>query len=232
MKRLLFVLITLLLHVPMSAQLLNEIGVMAGGTNYSGDVGREYFIFPNQVGGSLVYKRNVNSRISYRASYSYLPIAADDADAISKVRRTRGPNGNGYRFHNTIHQLSFGLEFNFFDYDVMSVYNGYTPYIFVEFAGISHNTVSSFDEDAHTYQYKRLISYAIPFGIGYKSKITDKLGYALELRSDYTFTDQLDPNNDQQLGKFGNPDTNDWYFFTGVSLTYSFGRPPCFVPRF
>ncbi len=232
MKRLRFVFIAVLLYGQMNAQLLNEIGVSVGGTNYSGDVGREFFIYPNRIGGSLMYKKNVNSRISYRTSYSYIPIYADDADAISKTRRTRGPNGNGYRFHNTIHQLSLGVEFNYFDYDVTSVYNGFSPYVFVEVAAILHNTVSNFDLDAHTYQYRKMVSYAIPFGIGYKSKITNALGYSLELRSDYTFTDQLDPNNDQFLGKFGNPNTNDWYFYTGISLTYSFGRPPCAVPVF
>jgi len=119
---------SLLFFIQTDAQLLNEIGISLGGTNYSGDIGRELYILPNKIGGSLVYKKNVNSRLVGRISLSYLPIADDDANSSNIVRQTRGPQGTGYNFKNTIYEAAFGIEFNYFDYDVMSTYKGYTPY--------------------------------------------------------------------------------------------------------
>ncbi len=226
---------SLLFFLNTDAQLLNEIGISVGGTNYSGDIGREFFILPNRVGGSILYKRNVNSRFVGRISFSYLPIADDDANSSNVIRQTRGPEGTGYRFTNNLYEAAFGLEFNYFEYDVMSQYKGYTPYIFVEFAGLAYDYVKSIENGQANLSDGFKVSYSIPFGIGYKSKITDRLGYSVELRAHYTFEDDLDLTNhsDQNLSEIsiGNPDTTDWYFFTGVSLTYSFGRPPCFSPR-
>ncbi len=225
MNKILLSFFGIFLIINTNAQLLNEIGVFVGGTNYSGDIGNEFYIFPNKIGGSFMYKRNINSRFSARASYSYLPIADNDANSFNTVRQNRN-----YSFTNTIHELAFGIEFNYFDYDIMSVLNGYSPYLFVEFAGFHYKVATSTVDEKVGYGNK--IAYAIPFGIGYKSKITDTIGYALELRARYTFEDDLDYNNEDFKDlRFGNPNSDDWYFFTGVSLTYSFGRPPCFSPR-
>lgn len=217
--------VSLLFFLNTDAQYLNEIGLSVGGTNYSGDIGREFFIFPNRIGGSLVYKRNVNSRIVGRASLSYLPIADDDANSSNIARNERG-----YSFTNTIYEAAFGIEFNYFEYDVMSRNLGFSPYIFVEIAGFYYDIATS-RTDGST-GYGNNVSYSIPFGIGYKARITDRLGYALELRSHYAFADDLDYNNqDFPDLRFGNPNSTDWYFYTGATLTYSFGRPPCFSPR-
>ena len=226
MKKIQLILV-LFLASQLNAQFLNEIGFFAGGTNYSGDIGNEMYIMPNRVGGSIVYKRNVNSRISIRTTASYLPIAADDANSSNIVRQHRN-----YSFSNTIVEVAMGIEFSYFDYDITSSYNNYTPYIVVEFAGMYYDVASSRINGENNYTNK--MSYAIPFGLGFKSKITDRIAYAVESRAHYTFVDDLDFNNENipQLN-FGNPNNNDWYFFTGVSLVYSFGRPPCAVtPRY
>lgn len=228
MNKIYLALIGLLFFIQTDAQYLNEIGLSVGGTNYSGDIGRELFVYPNRVGGSLVYKRNVSSRLVGRVSLSYIPIADDDANSSNEVR-----NDRGYSFTNKLYEAAFGIEFNYFDYDVMSRLKGYTPYIFVEFAGIGYKYVTDIAEDGDpTFSNGFKVSYSVPFGIGYKSRITDRLGYALEFRAQYTFEDDLDYNNkDFPDLQFGNPNTTDWYFYTGATLTYSFGRPPCFSPR-
>lgn len=235
MNKIFIAFISLLFFQQTQAQLLNEIGIAVGGTSYSGDIGRELFIYPNKIGASIVYKRNVNSRLVGRISLSYLPIADDDANSSNIVRQTRGPEGVGYRFTNNLYEAAFGIEFNYFEYNVMSRYKGYTPYIFVEFAGLGYNYVTAVENGEAILSSGYKVSYSIPFGIGYKSKITDTLGYSVELRAHYTFEDDLDLTNqtDQDLSiiNIGNPNTSDWYFFTGFSLTYSFGRPPCSSPR-
>jgi hypothetical protein len=48
---------------------------------------------------------------------------------------------------------------------------------------------------------------------------------ALETGARYTLTDNIDGSFNQ---KFGNINNNDWYVFTGATLTYTFGTKPCY----
>lgn len=225
MKYIKIVILTLFFSTTLQAQLLNEIGLFVGGSNYSGDIGRETFIAPNRLAGSLVYKRNINPRISLRTTASYYQIADDDKNSSNEGRRLRDMS-----FTNQIAELAIGLEVSYWDYDITSRHNTYTPYIVAEFAAMYYDIVSS--EINHQLNYTNTISYSIPVGVGFKSKIADRISYAVEARAHYTFIDDLDYNNKEIPSlQFGNPNTNDWYFFTGVSLVYSFGRPPCAVPR-
>lgn len=101
-------------------------------------------------------------------------------------------------------------------------------------------------------------SYTIPFGAGYKYKfnynwvasfeigvrptIVDNLDMAFSNPEDFTFVtepgleqtpgiiDQIRIRNDEMIiqRQIGDHSNNDWYVFTGFTLTYTFGRPPCF----
>ncbi len=68
--------------------------------------------------------------------------------------------------------------------------------------------------------------------LGYKTNISNHLILAAEIGARYTFSDELDgsvPDGEfrEQLS-FGNTNNNDWYMFTGITLTYTFGRRPCY----
>ena len=95
---------------------------------------------------------------------------------------------------------------------------------------------------------------AIPMGIGYKSNITESMSFSIEWGARLLFTDYLDDVSgnyvdptvlanesgvltpelaDRSLEQLdgnnvganrGNSSLNDWYFFTGFTLTYSFGK--------
>ena len=71
--------------------------------------------------------------------------------------------------------------------------------------------------------------------LGYKVSISDHLILAAEIGARYTFSDELDGSVPDSPGliedfSFGNLNNNDWYTFTGITLTYSFGRNPCWCP--
>ncbi len=95
---------------------------------------------------------------------------------------------------------------------------------------------------------------SIPFGIGMKLSLSEHIGMAFEWRMDYTFTDWLDDchayyptyngdesyvqysdptgltdnglgGNNQKYIQRGNPQTNDWFGYLNVSLTYKFVLP-------
>ena len=68
--------------------------------------------------------------------------------------------------------------------------------------------------------------------VGIKSNIFPKLILGVEIGARYTFADDIDgsnPTNDNlQSLKFGNINSNDWYVFSGFTLTYTFGEKPCY----
>lgn len=200
----------------------HEIGVFAGGSNYVGDIGSTSFIKPNKLAGGLVYKYNLNPRIALRGTYTYIPIGADDADAEEQTRKNRG-----FSFTNNIHEFAAGVEFNFFDYNISDYKTTFTPYILAEIAAFNYASPERVNANNNV-ELKNTFSYTLPVGFGVKGRLDDHFAIAFETGVRFTFIDDLDYTTDKinSLNFEGNG--NDWYMFTGVSIVYSFGRPPCF----
>lgn len=200
-----------------------EAGIFIGGSNYIGDVGSEYYIAPNNFAVGVIYKYNLNSRIALRGTFTYTQIKADDTKSKNAARKLRGLS-----FTNSIKELAIGTEFSFFEYG-----NGYknnsTPYILLEFAAFNYNIVSN-ETAPNQYNYKNETSYSIPLGLGYKTKLGYNVALGLEIGARYTFVDDIDYNNKSITSlQFGNPNSNDWYVFSGINLVYTFGRPACYT---
>ena len=197
-----------------------EIGVSLGGTNYVGDIGSTSYINPNKLAGTVFFKYNYNPRVALKATFSYLPIAGDDAKADSHFR-----NNRGLSFSNTINEVALGLEFNFYEFDISSEDKSWTPYILVELAAFNYGIIIGETEIVN----KNKTVLALPIGIGFKSKLIGNLAFSLETKFRYTFEDDLDFISDTNLDFNIEGNSNDWYMFTGVSIIYTFGRPACYT---
>ncbi len=208
-----------------------EIGPFIGGTNYIGDVGNTTYIKPNGfVGGALV-KWNRSPRHAFRFSLLLADISADDTKSNDARRQQRG-----YSFNNTIAEASIGVEFNFWDFNLHEGTLQNTPYLYtgLTFFRADHLYLKN-GRRGNLYNEGSNFVFAIPMVIGYKESITRHIVGALEIGARYTFTDNLDGSNPEELlGRrdppieFGNINTQDWYVFTGVNFTFSFGRRPCY----
>lgn len=206
---------------------IHEIGIFAGGSNFIGDVGATKYISPNQPAFGGIYKWNRSPRHSFRFSVIFSDLEGIDADSDDPRRIERD-----YSFTNNILELSAGIEFTFLDFNLHQVGKKSTPYLYT---GV---TASSFDNYYFNNNGERIsentssIAYGIPMVVGYKTKLTNKLIFALEIGARYTFTDELDGNigeaKSTQRFSFGNTNNNDWYVFSGATLTYTFGRKPCY----
>jgi hypothetical protein len=204
---------------------IHEIGVFLGGSNYIGDVGSTTYISPSEPALGFFYKWNKSPRHAYRISYTQSKIAANDLDSKELSRNQRG-----YSFENNIKEVSLGLEFNFFDFNLHKTENKVTPYVC---SGISY-----FKQDelyvfrGETKKDASHNSFALPMILGVKSNITRELILAVEVGARYTFSDNLDGSNPENESlrslQFGNINNNDWYVFTGLTLSYTFGNTPCY----
>ena len=218
----LFHLLFLLFFCTMNAQ-IHEVGVFIGGSNYVGDVGLTTYIAPNEPALGILYKWNKSPRHSYRFSYTQSKISANDLDS-----KEPGRNQRGYRFENSIKEVSLGLEFNFFDFNLHEVKRKITPYVY---SGISYFRYEElYVSSGDTFKDSDAGSMAIPMILGIKSNVWPHFVIGLEVGTRYSFTDNLDGSNpkDENLLKFGNINNNDWYVFTGLTLTYTFGDKPCY----
>jgi outer membrane protein W len=202
---------------------IHEIGVFLGGSNYIGDVGSTTYVKPNEAAFGILYKWNKSPRHAYRFSYTQSQISGDDLDS-----KDIGRNNRGYSFKNNIKELSAGLEFNFFDFNLHEERTKFTPYIY---SGLSY----FFYDDLHiiggvTQKNNTKSSLAIPITLGVKTNFARNFVLGLEVGARYTFTDNIDGSNpsESSLPRFGNLNNNDWYVFSGVTLTYTFGEKPCY----
>ncbi len=207
---------------------IHEIGVFAGGNNYIGDIGPTNYIKPNEYAFGILYKWNRSPRHSWRISYTQGKITSNDLDSDVPSR-----NGRGYNFENDLKELSLGLEFSFFDFNLHESGFLVTPYVY---SGVSYFRYTElYHLNNHYQEDEKRQSFAIPMVLGVKARIAERFVLGIESGVRYTFTDNLDgsnPKNDNFAHlKFGNFNSKDWYVFTGLTLTYTFGNKPCYCPE-
>jgi len=211
-----------------------EFGISAGGTNYIGDVGRQYYFYHNKIGGGLVFKNTINPWMSLRMGGNFLPIYADDAQAENKGRNARGLKVDG-----RLLEFSFGIEYKFLPKNPYIRHlksQRITPYMFTGMSFVNYSGNLSKNE-GFTHQYSGA-NIGIPMILGIKMQFAEHLLIAFESGARYNFTDNLDGTNDiynnkDILIKGGvipstNTNSNDWYTFTSVSLIYTFGDLSCY----
>lgn len=223
MKKL-FIIILLIGFTKTNAQ-IHEIGIFLGGSNYVGDVGKTNYIDPNEFAYGVLYKWNKSPRHSYRFSYTQAKITANDLKSDVDGRKDRG-----YNFENDVKEFSVGLEFNFFDFNLHELERKITPYVYT---GVSYFIYDQlFVVGGDTKVDYRDSAFAIPITLGIKSNVFPNLILGAEVGARYTLTDNLDGSNPKNPNlstlKFGNLNSNDWYVFSGFTLTYTFGEKPCY----
>ena len=201
---------------------IHEIGVFLGGSNYIGDVGPTTYIAPKEPAFGLLYKWNKSPRHSYRFSYTQSEITSNDLNSKETSRNQRN-----YRFENDLKEVSLGLEFNFFDFNLHESSTKITPYVAsgLNYFLAKYKLTNAKADLTVAGRTERRKSIAIPMIVGIKSKITPSFVLALETGARYTLTDNIDGSFNQD---FGNINNNDWYVFSGVTLTYTFGDKACY----
>ena len=224
-NKLKFILLILIINCQFSNSQIYEFGGIFGGTNFIGDVGDTKFINPNESAFGGIVKWNRSPRHAYRISFISSNLTANDLDSNDPRRNERG-----YNFSSNIKEISTGMEFNFFDYNLHEYDVTFTPYIY---SGIIYSKYENLFfngnnlENSNEYDW----SFGIPIVLGLKYRIFEKFILSFEIGARYTFSDKIDgsiPYNENFNFTFGNENNNDWYMFSGLNLTYTFGRQPCY----
>jgi hypothetical protein len=190
---------------------INELGVFVGGSNFIGDVGSTTYVNPNSPAIGLVYKWNKTPRHSWRFSYTQSNIVSRDANS-----------NNSRKFDTTIKEIGGGIEFNFFDFDINNpLERKLTPYVFTGINMGFYNGTLNYNIEINEK------SVVLPIILGVKSNLTSNFVVGFEIGARYALTDAID-GSFLSVPNFGNLNNNDWYVFSGLTLTYTFGQKPCF----
>ena len=222
----LIILVLSILSINLGHSQINEIGVFVGGSNFIGDVGATDYINPNSPTLGLIYKWNASSRHSWRASIIYSDLVSEDNKSDDPRRLERD-----YNFNSNLLEISAGMEFTFIDFNLHSGEKLGTPYLYSGISVANHQNyyfLNGQQTSENTYSW----AYGIPMAIGFKSNFMQNFILGIEIGARYTFSDELEgsvPDDKfRQQYRFGNINNNDWYVFSGITLTYTFGENPCY----
>jgi hypothetical protein len=214
----------------------SELGFFGGASYYIGDINPRNHFRDSHPAYGVFFRIAPNYRFAFRLGLSAGTISGNDAQSGEPDQLERNLN-----FQSKIYDLHAITEFNFVEYRIGHDRYKFSLFIFAGLAGFYFNPVSNSgtqlryasSEGQATAYPKYQVS--IPFGIGLKWNMGDKVGMGVEWGPRRTFTDYLDdirsvyPDNgadiDPTTGNSrlagnmrGNPSTKDWYFYYGVTL--------------
>ena len=217
---------TLLLSIQNLNSQIYELGIFTGGSNFIGDVGSTTYISPNKFAFGGFFRWNRSPRHSYRLSLIHTSIHANDK-LSSDPRR----NQRGYFFNFKSIEISAGMEFTFLEFDLHKRKFNFSPYIYTGFSLLNHPNFF-YGDNALKNENTRSNAFGIPITLGAKITLNENVILGAEVGARYTFSDEIDGSvpDARELNylKFGNINNNDWYVFSGFTLTYTFGKNPCF----
>jgi hypothetical protein len=219
----------------------NEIGFLAGGSYYIGDLNNRSHLIYSKPAFGVFYRLSNNYRTAWRFGLNYGKLAAYDSQHNIAYQQERNLG-----FTTTLYELNALAEFNFTEYRIGDNKHVFSLFIFGGLSGFYFNTQPSGgigpDEGKKVSNYQ----ISVPFGIGIKANLGKRVGLSLEWGPRRTFTDYLDnvsktypsgsstanevqtttvPGPASEGAMRGDPTMKDWYFFYGISLTFKLPDP-------
>ncbi len=199
----------------------HEVGIAVGGLNYTGDLAPDYSFY--NYGQSLMgfYKYNFTPATGLKLSVLEGQFVARDKHSKDPLPLYRNLESN-----TMIVEFSAIGEYNFFDYRRENSRRRFTPYLS---GGVAFYIYSQ-NSPGFRQQQSDGTGFAIPFGAGLRYQIGRQVNIGLEFIARKTFSDHLDGLSDrvQSNGKqIGDKHGNDWYYYTGLTLSYTFYGVKC-----
>lgn len=196
-----------------------EIGAFAGASGYMGDLNpiNPFNARNFAYGGSI--KHNFDANWSLKLNAQHGKIYGADAFLNSEQYYRRNLS-----FFSPITEVSFQLEFNFFEYIASVSKRRYSPYLFTGVGGVLFNPQTKYNGDTYELYlygtegqdvakpYKRY-ALSVPYGVGLKYNITGAWSLIGEVGYRTAYTDYVDDVS----GYY--PDKSKLYNTTAIALS-------------
>jgi len=221
MKKNILLLVSILWGVVVFSQSRTELGLLLGTSYYQGDINSSKLFYAPSPAFGLLVKYNFSDHLTSTLKSSYGKLKGDDADFSDVENQQRGAS-----FSTPYFDISMILEFNFFPYNssgyIEKNKKRFSPFMFAG-VGINYLFNSGGFENPVT----------IPFGLGIKYNIFERLTVGIEWSYSKTFDDQVDGVLNVQ-DEVNTPiiHNDDWYSFCGVFVTYKIFRDKIDCPTY
>lgn len=179
-----------------------EVGITAGMANYFGDINTRASFNRVKPSFGLFFRKQFNNYIGLRVAGRFAQLGYSDQYSKDDYQQRRNLS-----FNTNIWEIALQGDFNFFNFISGNPAYGYTPYVTLG--------VSAFSYDPYAYlagnkQFLRPLgtegqnigyqgrkpygsmSLAIPFGVGVKYNVSDRINIAFEVGHRFTLTDYID----------------------------------------
>ncbi|AKD02523.1 DUF6089 domain-containing protein [Pontibacter korlensis] len=206
----------------------SEIGVGIGGANYKGEISPNYRFLNNQPALTVFYRRDMSNAITLRGGLMGSHRIVDDNTFSDEAFSDRPLHADRQaELRLSLLELSGVVEYNFLDYYDRSQSPRFSPYLFVGVAGLLYNKKLTLAGNVER-EFDTDMTVAIPFGVGVKYALSMHWNLGLEFGARKTFTDKIDYLASPEFSdNIANPHDKDWYFYNGISISYTFYRYNC-----
>jgi len=245
-----------------------EIGFFLGSSYYLGDLNPQFHFLYAKPAAGIIYRYNYTQRITLQIDALYGTVAGSDC-----IRQTT--TNRNLSFKSSVIELSPNIEINFLPYSIGNRKTPFTTYLFAGIALFRFDPLAEYNgafyhlqplgtEGQRTSVYNKkpysLISFSVPFGLGFKKNIGKSVSFGLEWGLRKTFTDYIDDVSTQYVDpsvlssenrpiaailadrsavtnntgmQRGNSYTKDWYSFAGMILTFKINaKKKCKCPAY
>jgi hypothetical protein len=179
-----------------------EVGVLAGGSYYYGDIVNELELSTIKASGGVFLRYHLNDKWKIKVFAAYAKVGGADSNSTSAWQKSRNLD-----FTSDIYEGSVQVEYCFLEDNTRGrrIKNKVIPYVFGGVGAFWFNPQSTaygtkvnlISYQTNGVKYNQYAACA-PFGAGVKYKITQQLSVGLEFGIRYTFTsflDDVDGNN-------------------------------------
>ncbi len=173
-----------------------ELGLMAGGAGYMGDLNQNNPLQISGFSGGAYVKRNFNQYLGVRLNYTYGQIQAKDSESNNAQFRERN-----LQFKTSLNEFSGIIDFNFFNFNIGGGTRQFTPYLFTGAGFVVFKPTVKVDGEK--YRLDRLategqgngysnVALTIPYGLGLRYNYKDTWSVFTEIGYRTPFTDYID----------------------------------------
>lgn len=179
-----------------------EFGITAGAAHYFGDLNTRAGLNRPKPAVGAFFRKQFGNYIGLRVSAHYAQLGYSDKYSKNEYQKTRNLS-----FNTSIFELGIQGDFNFFKYVPGDPAHNFTPYVTLGVGVFTYDPYAYLDgqkvflrplgTEGQTGGYEGRKEYStmalcIPFGVGIKYSVSEKVNISVEIAQRFTTTDYLD----------------------------------------
>lgn len=187
-----------------------EFGFTVGGAHYFGDLNTRAALNRPKPAVGLFFRKQFGNYIGLRIAAHFAQLGYSDTYSKNEYQNTRNLS-----FNTNIWELSLQGDFNFFKFVPNDLNHLFTPYVTLGVGIFSYDPYAYLNDkkeflrplgtEGQTSAYLgrkeySTMSLCIPFGVGIKYNLTEKINFSMEICHRFTNTDYLDDISTTYVG--------------------------------